>query len=80
MPKLNIKSAARAHDISMIELAERLGITRQTLYTHCVGNPSADIICRIAEAIGCSVSELFGESISCSCPHCGKAISIKIEG
>lgn len=77
--ELKIKEVAKAHNLSLNDLAIKLNITRQSLYQHCIGNPSADVLMRIADAIGCNISELFGEPhASCKCPHCGKPINISI--
>lgn len=81
--QLRIKEAIREHGTSINEVSEKMGISRFTLSTHVNGNPSTEILLRIAEAIGCPVTELFEQpkkdSLSFSCPHCGKDINIKVE-
>lgn len=81
--RLKIKEAIKAHGMSVNEVSDKMGISRFTLSTHINGNPSTEILLRIADAIGCPVSELFGQpqenNVSINCPHCGKSITIKAE-
>ena len=81
--QLRIKEAIKEHGTSINEVAEKMGISRFTLSTHVNGNPSTEILLRIADAIGCPVTELFEQpksgTASLSCPHCGKSINIKAE-
>lgn len=57
--QLRIKEAIKEHGTSINEVAEKMGISRFTLSTHVNGNPSTEILLRIADAIGCPVTELF---------------------
>lgn len=81
--QLRIKEAIKEHGTTINEVSEKMGISRFTLSTHVNGNPSTEILLRIADAIGCPVTELFEhpnkESLSLTCPHCGKDINIKVE-
>ena len=81
--QLRIKEAIKEHGTSINEVAEKMGISSFTLSTHVNGNPSTEILLRIADAIGCSVTELFEQpkkdGLSLTCPHCGKSINIKAE-
>lgn len=81
--QLRIKEAIKEHGTSINEVAEKMGISRFTLSTHVNGNPSTEILLRIADAIGCPVTELFEQpktdSLTLICPHCGKNINIKIK-
>lgn len=81
--RLKIKDAIKRHGTSVNEIADKMGITRFTLSTHINGNPSTEILLRIADAIGCDITELFNSSqsdtTSITCPHCGKPITIKAE-
>lgn len=79
---LRIKEAMKRNWTSVNEVAERMGISRVTLSTHINGNPSTEILLRIADAIGYPVTELFerpkNDSVSLNCPHCGEPINIKL--
>jgi transcriptional regulator with XRE-family HTH domain len=80
---LNIKKAIKENGLEVREVARRMNITPTGLSQHINGNPSVEVLERIAEAIGCDVSELFEQpkkdSTSITCPNCGKNINIKVE-
>lgn len=81
--RLMIKEAMKRYGTSVNEIAEKMGISRVTLSTHINGNPSTEVLLRIADAIGCPVTELFEQpkkdALTINCPHCGKEINIKVE-
>lgn len=81
--RLMIKDAMKRYGTSVNEVADKMGISRVTLSTHINGNPSTEVLLRIADAIGCPVTELFEQpkkdDVSLTCPHCGKDINLKIE-
>lgn len=81
--RLMIKEAMKRNGTSVNEVADKMGISRVTLSTHINGNPSTEILLRIADAIGCPVTELFeqpkSDTVSLTCPHCGKSITLKAE-
>lgn len=81
--RLIIKEAIKRYGTSVNEVADKMGISRVTLSTHINGNPSTEILLRIADAIGCPVTDLFDrpkkDSLSLTCPHCGKDINFKVE-
>lgn len=81
--QLRIKEAIKGHGTSVNEIAEKMGISRFTLSTHINGNPSTEVLLRIADAIGCPVTELFvqpkKDALTITCPHCGKNINIKVD-
>lgn len=78
--RLIIKEVMKKYGTSVNEVAEKMGITRVTLSTHINGNPSTEILLRIADAIGCDVTELFfkedGSNIIV-CPKCGAKFELK---
>lgn len=87
---LDIKGAIKANGLEVREVARRMGITPTALAQHINGktykgcrvppNPSVDVLQRIANAIGCDVSELFTRpATSFVCPHCGKPLHIDIK-
>ena len=81
--RLIIKEAMKRYGTSVNEIAEKMGISRVTLSTHINGNPSTEVLLRIADAIGCPVTELFEQpkkdALTINCPHCGKEINIEVE-
>lgn len=80
---LNIKKTIKEHGLEVREVAKRMNITPTGLSQHINGNPSIEVLERIAEAIGCDISELFEQprkgSAQITCPNCGKSITIKAE-
>lgn len=80
---LRIKEVIKERGTTVQDLAKLMGITRVGLSQHINGNPSVEVLERIASALGCPVTELFvqpnGSKLSITCPHCGKNITIKVE-
>lgn len=88
---LDIKAAIKANGLEVQEVARRMGITPTALAQHINGksykgsrvppNPSVDVLQRIADAIGCDITDLFSTRPQASfvCPHCGKPLHIDIK-
>lgn len=80
--KLIIKEVIKKYGTTITEVASKMGITRITLSTHINGNPSTEILIRIADAIGCDVTELFyseKENNTITCPKCGARFKLEEE-
>lgn len=56
---LQIKEVIKRKGTSVQDLAEKMGISRIGLSQHINGNPSVEVLERIADALGVEVSELF---------------------
>ena len=80
---LNIKRAIKERGLTSKQVAARMGMTAVNLSYHITGNPSVEILQRIANALGCDVVELFDPPTAkhprCVCPHCGKEIQIELK-
>lgn len=77
---LNIKQAIKNYGLTSKEVAERLGMTAVNLSYHINGNPSVEILERIAKAIGCDIVELFDPlKPTIECPHCQKKIALDVK-
>ncbi|MBD3591178.1 helix-turn-helix domain-containing protein [Bacteroides sp. GM023] len=80
---LRIKEVIKEKGMTITELADKMGINRVNLSNMVNGNPTVETLNKIADALGVAVTELFEQpkkdSISISCPHCGKSVNIKIE-
>lgn len=78
---LDIKKTILRKGLTSKEVASRMGISAVGLSQHINGNPTVDVLNRIADAIGCDVSELFEhpEQASLKCPNCGVDLNVKIE-
>lgn len=75
---LNIKKAIKERGFEVREIAHKMNITPTGLSQHINGNPSVEVLERIASAIGCDISELFDKPNDyIICPHCGKRIKIE---
>lgn len=59
---MDIKKAIKAKGLTIKEVAERMGIAREGLSNHINGNPSVQVLERIAAAIGCEVGDFFENS------------------
>lgn len=76
---LNIKKTIKDYKLEVKEVAKRMEITPTGLSQHINGNPSVEVLGRIANAIGCDISELFehpNDNIF-NCPKCGTKLEIK---
>lgn len=78
---MDIKRVIKAKGLTIKEVADRMGIAREGLSNHINGNPSVQILERIAAAIGCNVGDFFAPqpTNTITCPHCGKTITLKAE-
>ncbi|MFZ4454675.1 MAG: helix-turn-helix domain-containing protein [Bacteroidales bacterium] len=64
MEKLRIKELLKLKGMTMIQLAERLGINRVNLSSSSInGNPTVAIVEKIAAVLGLSLAELFAYPI-----------------
>lgn len=61
---MDIKGVAKAHGVTLVALAERLGVSRQTVHYYIEQGEKNSVaqLERIAEAIGCSLDELIGRN------------------
>ena len=82
---LQIKEALKKRGLKQNELAERLGINRVSLSRLLSDKNDMRIstIKKIADAIGCDVSEFFApaepaEHNTITCPHCGEKLVINL--
>ena len=79
---VDIKRTIKQNGLTLNQVAEVLGISRQGLYFHIQQGDkvSVEILIKIADILGCSVQEFFyseeESGINIKCPHCGKRISI----
>lgn len=80
---LRIKEVIKERGMTITELADKMGINRVNLSNMVNGNPTVETLNKIADAIGCPVTELFEQpkkdNVSLTCPHCGKNITLKVE-
>lgn len=60
--KLRIREVMLEKGISVNEMSEKLGITRQSFYSIVNGNPTMDTLIRIAKILGVNIKQLFKEN------------------
>lgn len=60
--KTRFKSILKKYEVSQQEVADRLGITTQSLGIRMSKNPTYESLKEISNAIGCSICELVDES------------------
>lgn len=80
---LRIKEVIKEKGKTITELADIMGINRVNLSNMVNGNPTVETLNKIADALCVPVTELFEQpkhdSLSLTCPHCGKSITLKAE-
>lgn len=59
MKHLDIKRALSDHNITQVQLGEKLGLSPQSLTSVIKGNPTVAKLMQIAEGIGCDITDLF---------------------
>lgn len=59
MAKLRIQQLAKQRKMTMVQLAEKIGIDRVNLYNSIKGNPTLSRLQAIADALDVPVTELF---------------------
>lgn len=78
---LRVKEVCKEKDITITQLAERLGIKQESLSRAINGNPTLDTLQKIAVALNVPVSALFDEvqpnDNIVRCPNCGTELEVK---
>lgn len=83
-----IKEVLKEQGITINELADKMGISRVTLSTQINGTANIVSYEKIATALNVPMWQLFAspeevqpkkDSLSFTCPHCGKDINLKVE-
>ena len=84
---MDIKGVIKEHGFTLVQVAEKMGITKGGISQIVNGSPTIKTLRTIADIIGCQVGDFFRDEMSeventtpiLKCPHCGKEIKIKIE-
>ena len=82
MAKHYIKEYIKASGMTSAEVASKLGITPGAFSQTVNGNPTVEMIARVAEVLNIESFELLkppGNNTTLTCPHCGKPIKFTIE-
>lgn len=80
---LRVKEICKEKGTTIQELADSMDMKRESLSRAINGNPTLETLYRIADALNVPITELFepskNDTASLVCPHCGKAIKVKID-
>ena len=82
---MRIKEAIKESGSSVGELAQKMGVARQTISRQINGaNITVETVQKIADALGLPVGQLFDEppatptNNTITCPHCGAKLVINL--
>lgn len=83
---MRIKQAIKESGSSVGELAQKMGVARQTISRQINGaNITVETVQKIADALGVPVAQLFDEQPAdtadhntITCPHCGAKLEINL--
>ena len=80
---MDIKGVIKAHGYTLIDVANKMGITKGGISQIVNGSPTVKTLRTIADIIGCKVGDFFADEMTETeseptilCPHCGKEIKI----
>ena len=84
---MDIKGVIKAHGYTLIDVADKMGITKGGISQIVNGSPSVKTLRTIADIIGCKVGDFFTDEMTeekvsspvIKCPHCGKELKVTIE-
>ena len=84
---MDIKGVIKAHGFTLMEIANKMGITKGGISQIVNGTPNVKTLRAIAEIVGCKVGDFFADEMTepesapaFRCPHCGKEIHVTIGG
>ena len=79
--EFNIKNTIKKYGLTSVEVANRMGISKTAISFMINGNPTVESLERIADAIGCDVTEFFvkPEKDGIYCPNCGCRLCVRLE-
>lgn len=76
----------KAHGFTLVEVADKMGITKGGISQIVNGSPNVKTLRNIADIVGCKVGDFFADEMTevespsvIRCPHCGKELKINVE-
>ena len=83
---MRVKAILKDKQMTLNDLAQKLGVSRQALYLQINNNPRISSLQRIADALGVPVGQLFDQKPQpknadhnvITCPHCGEKLVINL--
>ena len=85
--ELRVKEITKSQGLTMQQLSEKLGVTRDTLTRNVNGNPTIETLSKIATALEVPIWQLFASpeevqlpsnAHSIKCPHCGNEFPVSV--
>lgn len=78
---LDIDGILKEKRISKTDLANKLGVPRQSIYSYLKGNVSLEKLVNIADALEVNITELFepAKTNEFTCPNCGTKLKVSKE-
>lgn len=85
--ELRVKEITKSKGLTMQQLSEKLGVTRDTLTRNVNGNPTIETLSKIATALEVPIWQLFAspEEVqptsnvhSIKCPKCGNEFPVSV--
>ena len=79
--RIDIKNAFDKHNIEIKSLAEKIGISRQSIHYFIKQGDknSFETLLRLSDASGIRIEDFFVENEFFVCPHCGKELHVEIK-
>ena len=80
-----ILAVAEKQGVNKKVLAERMGIQPQNINSTVLNNPKFEMLEKVADTLGVTISELVGDAPDHiiepqqKCPYCGHDLNIKVE-
>ena len=79
---MRVKAILKDKQLTLNDLAQKLGVSRQALYLQINNNPRISTLQRIADALGVPVGQLLDQTNAdhntITCPHCGAKLEINL--
>ena len=83
---MRVKEILKDKQMTLNDLAQKLGVSRQALYLQINNNPRISTLQRIADALGVPVGQLFDQTPpaetenhhTITCLHCGEKLVINL--
>ena len=85
--ELRVKEITKSKGLTMQQLSEKLGVTRDTLTRNVNGNPTIETLSKIATALEVPIWQLLASpeevqlpsnAYSFKCPHCGNEFPVSV--
>lgn len=81
---MDIKGVIKEHGFTLVQVAEKMGISKGGISQIVNGSPTVKTLRTIADIVGCKVGDFFRDEMSeiepsFKCPYCGHELHIEIK-